>query len=80
MYFKIVKTGKELTINTYNNENFDNIINELKTKIKKELDNDDDIDKNKIFFNKRKIDMKKCPTDYNMTDGSHIIIDGWIFY
>ena len=76
LYFKIEKTEKELTINTYNSENFYKIINELKTKINKESDNNDDIDINKIFFNKRKIDMKKCPTDYNMTDGSHIIIDG----
>lgn len=69
LFFKIEKNEKEFSLKTNNKEPFKNIIIKLKKKYGLK-----DIDEDKIIFNNIKIEMEKTPKDYNIKDGSHIII------
>ena len=70
LYFNIENGGKGMYIDTNYNNTFSNIKKQLQTRYELE----EEINENKLFFNGINIDPSKSPKDYNIPNGSHLLI------
>ena len=68
LYFKFIKTGKELYIDTFDNKTFKEIISELKKRYKLIISIND------IEFNSHKINLNKNPKFYGIKNEDVIIV------
>ena len=74
LYFKFSQSGKEYYIQTKSNELFSKIIKELEKKYSDDNYNLIIIDKYKIVYNNKIIQMDKTPNDYNINKDCHLTI------
>ena len=68
LYFR-TKEEKEMYIETYDNNTFNEIVKELNENYEVNFD------KNKMYFNNKHIDLKKTPKDYKIPSGEFIMIE-----
>ena len=69
LYFKFKENEKELFIDIKDNQIFNEIIEQFKNKYKL---NDDENNKNKIYYKKKKINCQKTPKQLGLKDGAYL--------